>query len=219
MPITLVLGGVSYQTKVAVKLICKQLLSDTQPGSPVDWAWVPFLTDLLHRHHDAVGKIGCGIHGFRVDRDGQWGKGKHFTVIRTDGSFTDFSYHTCLDGESIKKDATAALRQAITPQIMEFKKAAFRDTDTVPCALTGVATTFNTCHVDHEHPTTFAVLLKEWLRRQSLTLEQISVTPSRDNQWTCEMTDPAQIGSWQDFHAGMASLRITSPEANAKAIK
>jgi len=49
------------------------------------------LHSLIKCHPDYENKVGVGIHGFEVRCDNQWGTTRHFVLVRTDGSRTDFS--------------------------------------------------------------------------------------------------------------------------------
>ncbi|KAK7321667.1 hypothetical protein VNO77_32524 [Canavalia gladiata] len=52
---------------------------------------------LLVYHPHFEDKIGCGLESIMVDRHPHW-YSRCFFVVRTDGSWTDFSYKICLQG-------------------------------------------------------------------------------------------------------------------------
>lgn len=207
------LGGKEFPTKKSVKDYCREILRKSAPHFPLP-ADHQFLLDLLALHPRAKDKIGCGVRSFMVQVDPVWKTTRHFQLLRTDGSTTDWSFSTCLDGENHRANAIAALRHATSAQIIEFKRDQFDASEFIKCPFTGDLVTFNTCHVDHAAPDTFSALVTKWLTLSGITPDQVKLKPNCDNQWACEMTDPEQIKSWLEFHYAGASLRIVSPRAN-----
>jgi hypothetical protein len=173
-----------------------------------------FLHDLLALHPHAAEKAGSGIGSFSVLTDPVWRNGRCFHILRVDGTSTDFSYRTCLDGENARADVLAALRHAIAGQIITFKREQFDASEWIQCPFTGTLVAFNTCHVDHELPHTFASLASGWLRTEGITEEDVKLKPSTDNQWAREMGDSSQREAWTNYHEQHSVLRIVSRKAN-----
>src|ERR1700677_3446912 len=140
------------------------------------------LRDLICLHPERDTKIGCGI--------------SHFTV-RTDGTSTDFSYHTCIDGTKMRQDIYAALRFAVWDQVVEFKRTAYIGGTLPRCFYHDCPLTESEAHVDHEAPYTFLVLVNDWLRSTGLTLDSLLLVDNADNQLVRELRDREQIEAWR----------------------
>lgn len=166
-------------------------------------------------HPEYRQKAGCGVAGFIIETDSRWGKTRHFSVVRTDGTKEDFSWKICLDGKlpSVRSDALFAMREAIADQTMHFKVQAFGGQSRAPCALTGQLVPMDGCHIDHVSPRTFESLVLVWLHRHDLELEDVELRDSADG-YSKQMANPGQISSWTEFHRRNAQLRILSPHAH-----
>lgn len=151
--------------------------------------------------------------------DLRFARTRHFVVIRSDGSSTDFSFKVCVTGASLRRDRVGALRSAIAQQVADFKSRAFAGRTTVPCRVRGVMTSFRDADVDHAPPTTFDRLVEQWLCSEGLKLEDIAIGPAADNQIVSEITDNEQLTSWQAFHLKYARLRITCRAANLSEVR
>jgi hypothetical protein len=122
---------------------------------------------LLERHPEYPGKAGCGVDYFSV-RDAIYGT-RCFEIVRTDGSRTDFSYLTCLDGKapSAVAEAIRALRAEVAGDILDKKREFFQengdDQGRVPCAITGAPVTLEESHADHAPPRSFGTLAMAFL--------------------------------------------------------
>ena len=89
------LGVVTFNSKTAARDFFQAMLHRYAVGDRVSSEDQTPLSELLKRHPDAPQKIGVGIDHFEVlsaDFATQC-----FHVFRTDGTFEDFSFHTCVD--------------------------------------------------------------------------------------------------------------------------
>lgn len=173
-----------------------------------------FLRELIVLHHESDTKIGCGITNFTVRRDPVWGNTRHFVIVRKDGSDTDFSFHTCIDGSNERRDVFHALRHAVSDQIIAFQKAAFSG-DILPiCPYTAEILVVSDAHVDHTPPDTFFALATRWMCQNQLSISDIPLVDNADNQWVRAMRSADQSKSWRAFHEKCARLRIISRPAN-----
>jgi len=136
-------------------------------------------------------------------------KRRHFQIHRLDGSETDVSFLTAIDGKNHRRDRLEALRVAIEPQIVDFRRQCFDQGRRHVCPLRKVEVTPECHHIDHIPPATFMALVKRWLDAQGITLLDVAITPTTDNQIVSEMILPVQRSAWEDFHARHAQLRRT----------
>lgn len=85
----------SFASKTEAREFFQRMLHSYAPGETVSDADAVDLEGLLLRHPDADSKIGEGIDHFEV-MEAEF-RSQCFMIVRTDGSFDDFSLHTCLD--------------------------------------------------------------------------------------------------------------------------
>ena len=173
-----------------------------------------YLRELVAIHSEAETKIGCGISHFTVETDTTFGTTRHFMIHRNDGSSTDVSFLSAIDGRNERRDRLEALRRAIEDQILEFRANAFAQGQVILCPFRGIPITEASCHVDHEPPQTFVNLVDAWLASEGLQIGDLLITPPADNQIVTEMIDEFQRSSWQLFHRENARLRLLSPLGN-----
>lgn len=213
----MIFGGIPFPTKVSVKSHCRSIFSRWPDGRKIDGNDDKFLRDLILNHPHAAEKIGAGISMFSIHKDSMFGNSRHFVLHRLDQTYVDFSYHVCLDGISIRGNVMAALRFAISGQILDFSNR-YWDDESLPdptlCPLTGLPITRHRCHVDHQPPNTFSNLARQWMEANNLELSDIVLSREQDYKIGVEMGDPLQKQSWQKFHHAKATLRVLSPEAN-----
>jgi hypothetical protein len=213
MPKTICIAGHEFRTKRAAKEFIAALRDRYADGVTIPDPDSIFLDELLAAHPEAFDKTGCGISHFTVATETVFGRTRHFVVHRTDGSCTDFSFHSCLDGPKDRRDRLDAMRRALEPSILRFRGSIFLG-GPVSCPFTGVALSPRSCHIDHTPPNTFRSLVGRWLSLSGLSLDEIGITPPLDNQTVTLMADEGQRQSWIDFHDRHASLRALAPRAN-----
>lgn len=208
------IGNRRFESKAKAKDYIRSIIVQYKDGEVIRGEDDLFLRDLIQLHPECVGKTGVGVKSFTIQVDPIWKTTRHFVLTRNDGSVTDFSFISCLDGAHRIKDALSALRQAVSDQIIFFKRSAF-SSDILPiCPYLGLALNFEDAHVDHTSPYTFQYLVNCWLAESQLSLPEIQLSDSVDNQWTSYMADRAQEKSWAEFHRSRAILRVISKSAN-----
>jgi hypothetical protein len=215
----IIIDGWTFTTKAAVREHCRNIVKSYLDGALVSADDDLFLRALISRHPDADQKTGPGILGFTVATDPIWHKTRGFVLLRTDGTFTDFSYYQCIAAASPEKDIYSALRNAVSKQIIHFKRETFSTNRQILCPYTGILLSPDNCHVDHKAPKTFKRLVAQWLNDSQLSLADIQVTPHADNQYANDLADDSQSFKWQDFHAVHAELRLISRKANLSLAK
>jgi hypothetical protein len=208
------IASLSFRTKKAAKEFFRDVRDRYEDGERVTLEDDRYLRDLIAIHPEAEMKIGCGISHFSVDTDSQFGTTRHFVIHRCDGSSTDVSFLSAIDGRNARRDRLEALRRGVDEQILDFRSLAFSSGETVICPLRGVTITESSYHIDHEPPQTFLCLVDRWCATEALTLMDLEITPPADNQIVTEMTNDKQLRSWQEFHRRHAKLRLLSPLGN-----
>jgi hypothetical protein len=213
------IGARFFKTKTEAKNFARSIMARWADGEIISGLDDLFLRDLVALHHEAAAKIGCGIEHFTIQRDPVWGNTRHFLIIRTDGSFTDVSFHTCIDGSNERRDVFHALRHAVSEQVIEFQQAAFSG-DILPiCPYTQEILVMSDAHVDHMPPNTFFALATRWMEQNGLSTSDIPLVENADNQWVRAMRRAEQAESWRAFHQKYARLRIISRPANLSRVK
>lgn len=137
-------------------------------------------------------------------------------LVREDGTKTEFSWRKCIQGEAEGELQKEALREAVAYQIIAFRDKQLMSWEALFCPVTGERITFDNYHVDHVTPNTFDQLAADWLRSEGISLEDVQITPSLDNEYGRRMTAPEQIASWTRFHASRAVLRMMTKEGNLR---
>ncbi len=213
------IGPRSFASKKEAKDFSRQIIKRYADGEKIEGVDDLFSRDLASIHPEAEQKIGCGIAYFTTRLDPVWRSNRHLVVVRLDGSETDISFHTCVDGSNDRRDVFHALRHAVSEQVITFQRACFAS-DVLPiCPYLAETLTPGRAHVDHTPPDTFFALATRWLQQCELTFADIPLIGNADNQWACCMKDEAQRESWRTFHRATAKLRIISRPANLSQAK
>jgi hypothetical protein len=123
--ISLEVGGLSFPSKTTATVQTDR--DRYQMGERIPDPDATELSWLLERHPDFRDKVGCGIAYFSV-RLAEFDT-RCFEIVRKDGSSTDFSFGTCIDGKAASplSEAVAALRAAVTGDILQKKREWFRE--------------------------------------------------------------------------------------------
>ncbi|MGL4528793.1 MAG: DCL family protein [Aestuariivirga sp.] len=215
---TIVVGGLSFQTKQAAAEHFRQILYRYEIGQDIPEPDATELSWLLERHSEAADKIGVGVSSFRV-RDAIYNT-RCFEVLRQDGSNTDFSFKNCVDGKpaSVQSQVLLALRAEVTGDILNKKRAWFavngdREGKAI-CPISGATITFEDSHADHAPPRTFGTLAIGFLTAKRIAPAPELITPSTDNQYVPRLLDQTLAKDWIDYHHSMAVIRVVARGAN-----
>lgn len=212
------IGGLSFATKGAAYEHFRQMLYRHEVGSTILDPDATELSWLLERHPEFQDKLGAGVKRFSL-RNALYGT-RCFEIVRTDGSITDFSFKSCIDGKrpSDLSEAITALRAEVADDIMQKKRAWFRDYGNdegkVPCAITGARISIEEAHADHAPPRSFGTLAIAFLEARCITPDRAFVTPPGDNQYQPRMADRTLADIWRGYHHKMAVLRVVAKGAN-----
>ena len=216
------LGGMTFKTIENVRLYAraiKEKYAGPVMRLVIEPEYFRFMADLLRWHPNPGPKIGPGIETFWVVPDKERGcRTYHFAVRRIDGSFSHFSFNTCLNRRLVPQELRikSALRQAINPQIEHYRNTNLVS-DVTLCPLTGELLTLGNCHVDHVPPRTFEWLVEKWLEWNELRLDQVEIYEAVPNEAIYEMADADQQASWGEHHRLHANLRLLSVRGNCSA--
>lgn len=210
--ISYTIAGRFFETQKDLAAHVSALLRRERPPARLEGEDAALMGDLLLRHPSAERKIGCGVKAIWIKRNGTFGSG--FYVERIDGTLVDFSYKQCLRPFTHASKAKFAFRRAIDSQVIAVKVAAFGSTESIICPETGEPITWETAHVDHEPPLTFAALLVEYTRLRAIDLNTIDLYEPGDG--IGKLLPPAIEADWAEWHRRHAALRVISAEANMR---
>lgn len=172
-----------------------------------------FLLALVQRHPCAAEKIGRGVHRFTVETDKKY-KTRGFWLHRTDGSKTDFSYRECIRPSTHQSQVLAALREAVSEQMIKFREATFNGQEKVLCPITHQNITRTQAHVDHVYPQTFSQLVKDWSTQEHIILANIQLTEFIDGSIGRQIKDDYTRESFQWYHGIHAKLQVIEKRIN-----
>lgn len=212
MPKAIEVGPLTFPSKKAALDHYRAILNDHRHGGMIAEPHAAQLHWLLDRHPEAAEKRGAGVAGFRVGK--AMGGTDCFWVIRVDGTTTDFSFPTCVDGKrpAAAKEMLQAMRAEVEESVMAFRRQFFQehgDRDgRVPCAISGVPILPAECDVDHVPPTTFHSLATAFLTERGIVPDRHHVTAPADNQYVPRLVDLALAADWRAYHDARAVLRI-----------
>lgn len=140
-------------------------------------------TDL---HFDAEQKRGCGINYFTIQhsRHGT----RCFLLHRLDRTSTDISFLEIFDDHAKIRRARIykGLRDTIDPQVAKLRKPA---------------------HEVHHDPS-FDELVKRWLAVRGITIDDVEVAPSQDNQVYTGLKEAGMAYDWAAYHLEHARYQV-----------
>ena len=154
---------------------------------------------VLATHPTLEEKVGCGVDHIYVARNKEkptYG----FFIVRTDGSDTDIGFTYPLKNKE-ESDRIAAYREAIYPQIVQFR------CDNRP--------PYPDCEVDHHAPMTFKKIVSDFIKLHG----KGDIGPTVDNQMGRRLADEEHEKLWQEYHQEHAVLRYLTKEQHKKETK
>lgn len=212
------INGKVFRTKKAALDHFSAMLARYADGAAVEGEDEADLLALLTRHPEVQDKVGVGVDGFYVDQ--AFMGTRCFYVRRTDGSKTDFSFRSCVNGRAPTphQEFLEAARMAVHDQIRQAKLNHYEThkgaDGTAPCDLTGRPLRLEEAHVDHAEPMTFEVIVQTFLAAQRIENPADYVTPGADNQYVATFRDSAVAQAFREYHRRLARLRWVSKEKN-----
>lgn len=213
--ISYTIAGTTFETQKDLVTYVSALLRSARPPIRLDGHDAAFMGDLLLRHPSAERKVGCGVAAIWIKRNGVFGNG--FYVERIDGTFEDFSYKQCIRPFTHATKAKFAFRRAIDDQVIAVKTAAFCDSTYLYCPVTGEPIIWETAHVDHEPPLTFAALLADYCEQRGIDLDTIELYEPKGG--IGKLLSPHMEEDWSEWHRARARLRVISADANVRLVR
>lgn len=215
-------------TKKELTERCRKIL-ESEIGTEVIGDDFTFLmTDIFPYHHRWDEKIGCGIEKIYVamaPKDTYKKQSKCFRIVRFDSSYTDISFHKCIDRRGRENvydeqlplnNIYKACRTAIQPIISAFKE---RVTYPFVCPLASniVVTCQSECHIDH-YDLDFKDVVKKWLELRARYFDAIknAIVAHEENSSDVYFNNEKIITDFQKFHNEHTHLRAVSQTSNLK---
>lgn len=207
------IGRREFRTKTEVQRHYRSILNDYSLGESLSDTDFNDILDLLTRHPEHEMKIGSGVSHIKVVQNPEY-PSRCFWIFRNDGTNTDFSYITCVNGKSktVNQEFTEACRVSVVDQILEYKNEYFASSGDGFCEETGVPVTWKNSHVDHIIP--FAQIVSDFLDFTGIVPSSEMLSESTDSQcsvrFVCEKTE----SEWKSYHQIFARLRVVSVDFN-----
>lgn len=220
--ISINVGNVEFKTKSAAESFIKDIKAKYKSGDSLSQDDFDFILELIKLHPNASAKIGSGISSIEI-RQNNMGNATAFYIVRSDGTDTDFSYKKCLNGETgLLQQFTKAAREAVSPQIVDFREEYFRkhqdSSGQILCSVTQKKVGRNDVHVDH-HPTSFQKLVGVFLATNEIALEVVKYKGQEDGDERLSYADQPLKEKFASYHKQNAELRLISREANLRKSK
>lgn len=165
------IGNIELNTKSEIQKKAKEILYKGELNSNLEGDDLIFMTDFFSQfHHDWEVKKGVGLKAIKRVKEPVYGKYNGFRIERIDKTTTEISYIIGnIQKKNYEREFNQALREVIEPQIIEFRKLAFKDSNIIHCQISGQTINIINSHVDHESPT-FKELVKEFISKYEIEL-------------------------------------------------
>jgi hypothetical protein len=220
-------NGRTWRTKAAALSHFKAMLARHTDGAVVeDRNDHEDLVALLERYDEAItdgpSKTGMGIDHFtRIRNNFNGYSTPSFWVHRTDGTATDFSYISGVNGQpkGLSREFYDACRAAVQDDLIAAKRRFFNEhgdeQGCVPCEITGTHIDFEDAHLDHAWPT-FGQIVAAFRAARAWTREIpsgiVTLPADAQTQSVFQAIDVAE--AFKAFHHDLAVLRIVQRKAN-----
>lgn len=203
-----------FRTKKEAQLYFREILNRYELGCILGSTDLKDVIALIDRHPERDMKIGSGISYVKIVQNPEYQNKRCFWLFRNDGTDTDFSYLTCINGKAktIEQEFVEACRVSIMDQIIEYKTDFFSRDGDKKCEETGVPVRWDTCHVDHITP--FATIVREFIHLLQISPAKEMLTESSDRQCSVRFACQHTESEWKTYHQMFAQLRVVSPEFN-----
>ena len=215
------IGDKTFKTKVEAEKFIQEILYRQPLSTPLEGSDLTFIYSLLECHPDVDVKVGVGVKSIIVECEKEFRRTKHFSVIRIDGTSTDFSFKKCLSPNlytPIKLFRSSA-RRVIAGQVIDFKKDFFlrnqNSNAEVLCQLTGVLVTKSNSHIDHTPPMTFDKIISDFIEIHTINVNDVKFVEA-DNGIGRVFVDSNLKNTFSDYHQKTAQLRVVSQSANLR---
>ncbi len=212
------IGAQSFPTKAAAERYIRELFERNRPVAndtkQLDHKDHAFAMDLLEMHPNKNIVCGTGVSASFCQRldDGAM----RFLILRSDGTYWDFSWRNCINPPSPERYLSAILRLDIQHQIDSFReKLRFP----LICPVSGDQVSSTNCHIDHAEPNTFAAISEKWQISENLDPATVEYAHKAAYGGRASLKDTDLKRRWQIFHAAEATLRAVSRRANLSLLR
>lgn len=178
---------------------CCTSVKSTHPGA------YNFFIELFERHPKYPAKL-QGMTDIQIGRNTMNAQHYELSIVKHTGEVDDISWRQCVTGKAINY-LRAAMRTAITAQIIKFK-----DTALLRCELCNCMDADTEYHVDHNKH--FEELACEFLAGRTDIPTEFDSTNL--NTKCFKTKDSTFEDAWQSYHADNATLRILCRSCNLK---
>lgn len=218
---TFIINNEFFRTKGEVENKIQHILYNYEIGDFLIDTDFNFMADILKRHPRYFDKIGVGLKSIKIEKEREFNNSRCFILVRVDGSTTDFSYKKCLSPPTSQLTFfKKAGRNAITPQIIEFKNKAYElyaDVNgKIRCPLTNVLIGSKDAQVDHTPPLTYNNIVSSFLNEFKIDINKLKFTGFGDNESKVCFCDMDVGLLFVGYHATIANLRIVSKIGNLR---
>lgn len=210
-PITI--GDATYPRKKDAEAAVRAMVNSAPLETPLTDGNAAFVRGLLARHPHIAEKTGSGVQHFFVRINRVVGRANRgLWIQRTDGTEIDFSWWECLRPSSHRQRVLNAMRAAIQPDMLRFKREAFSNADPPVCALTGEPIAFDACDVHHDPP--FLDLVDRFLCGD---YDAVRVDVGKTAcQFGDRLADDDIRQAWTEYHRHHATLHLVSRDAHQR---
>ena len=207
------IGPISFNSKKQCESFTRNIINDigTTPRIKEGDNYFTFFNDLIKNHPDYEEKVGCGIDYFFIQPNAMNRKTYQTMIKRLDGTTIDFSWVYCCQFrvKSSMNNLTTAMRQAIAPDTIRFKKSQ----EELICMFCNKSNLdYSEYHVDHNDPPFRTI------RDNFINIEKELPTTFKD----CPKTylaifkdeDNEIKNKWIKYHNDNCTLQILCRECN-----
>jgi hypothetical protein len=201
------IGAIEFPTKQKATVHVSALLNKYSLGQVVEAADHEFLLALLSRHHEHEAKEGCGVAYFTRGQHPEYKK-PCFLLHRLDGSSTDFSTVTCINGQgpSLMAEWREACRQAVDARVLAAKNVIYdADEGRVVCPDSGEVLEKGEYWLVQVNPS-WSEMVDQFIAANALQPSRDDVTEPADNQYWAEFKDRELARKFAGFHAPLMNL-------------
>lgn len=212
------LGSRLFESKQEVSIHFKNMLHSYKVGDILNEEDKTQMFDLLLRHPNFYWKMSKGIKDFKIGLSYEWKK-PAFEIIQEDGHTNDFSYIKCIKGKNPTRNQmfNEACREAVTVDILTFKKEFFKENDFPRCPICTGDLNFGwgNSEVDHVAPMVFRNIIRKFVYIYEIDINKIDVPLGVPGATRLKFSDRSFAEKFRVFHKEHATLRMVSPMGNS----
>jgi len=219
------IGHRVFPTQTAATKHFREILNSCELGDTIEGDKARDLSAVLALHPDFEQKVGVGVRRYYVAKAPDHPT-RCFWLERMDGSNTDFSLKSAITGSNTStiQAVARAFREYLAPTLILAKRNHFdihgRGTSTekvVQCEVTNELISYEQAHLDHKPPSTFEVLVRNFLAARKLKPTEELIIRGGDAQSATRLADSSLGDDFVEYHRKVADLRIIKSSANLAA--